>query len=232
LLVPRIAGGAAGELDGLRAACADALAVLAASRPDRLLVIGSAAGSGATRHSEGARGGFDGFGVPLGVRLARAGGGPLPPLTTDEGPLLPTSLAVGAWLLESAEWAAAPVSGLAVGEESGSEECLALGESLRLPEERLALLVLGDGSTSRTVKAPGYLDERATPWDETVAEALADADTEAIARLDPGAAQALGCAGRAPWQVLAGAARGTDLKGSLLYEDAPYGVGYFVAAWS
>jgi hypothetical protein len=33
--------------------------------------------------------------------------------------------------------------------------------------------------------------------------------------------------------VLAGAAEGTaGLGGELLYDEAPYGVGYFVAAWS
>ncbi|MGE9695529.1 MULTISPECIES: class III extradiol dioxygenase subunit B-like domain-containing protein [unclassified Streptomyces] len=231
LLVPRIAAGAAAELEALRAACADALSVLAASRPDRLLVLGPVTGTGAVRHAEGASGGFHGFGVPLSVRLARAGQAE-PPRAADDGAALPASLAVGAWLVEKAAWAAAPVSGLAVGEESGTEECLALGESLRVPDERLAVLALGDGSTTRTVKAPGYLDERAAPWDSAVAKALADADTEALAGLDPVTARALGCAGRAPWQVLAGAARGADLTGSLLYEEAPYGVGYFVAAWS
>jgi hypothetical protein len=38
--------------------------------------------------------------------------------------------------------------------------------------------------------------------------------------------------GRAPWQVLAGAAEGAGLSGTLLHESAPYGVGYLVAAWS
>ncbi|NEA42941.1 hypothetical protein G3I42_27490 [Streptomyces sp. SID11385] len=215
----------------MRGACADALSVLAASRPDRLLVLGPVAGTGAVRHGEGARGGFHGFGVPVTVRLTRMGLAESA-RTTEAGPALPASLAVGAWLLEHAAWAAAPVSGLAVGEESGTKECLALGESLRVPDERLAVLVLGDGSATRTVKAPGYLDERAAPWDGAVAKALADADIDTLAGLDPATARVLGCAGRAPWQVLAGAARGTDLTGSLLYDEAPYGVGYFVAAWS
>ncbi|MDQ0695352.1 hypothetical protein QF048_001794 [Streptomyces sp. W4I9-2] len=35
-----------------------------------------------------------------------------------------------------------------------------------------------------------------------------------------------------PWQLLGGAARDAGLAGRLLYEDAPYGVGYTVAAWS
>ncbi|NUS24745.1 MAG: hypothetical protein HOV92_11070, partial [Streptomyces sp.] len=42
LLVPEVAAGAAPELDPARAACTDALGVLAAARPDRLVVIGPA----------------------------------------------------------------------------------------------------------------------------------------------------------------------------------------------
>ncbi|MFD8069425.1 hypothetical protein ACFV3J_25735, partial [Streptomyces parvulus] len=40
LLVPEVAAGAAPELDAARAACADALGVLAAARADRLVVVG------------------------------------------------------------------------------------------------------------------------------------------------------------------------------------------------
>jgi hypothetical protein len=54
----------------------------------------------------------------------------------------------------------------------------------------------------------------------------------ALTALDTGLARELRASGRAPWQVLAGAAEGADLGGSLLYEDAPYGVGYIVATWS
>jgi hypothetical protein len=49
----------------------------------------------------------------------------------------------------------------------------------------------------------------------------------------------LGASGRACWQVLAGAATGAaasgdgkGLAGRLLYDEAPYGVGYLVASWS
>ncbi|WP_258575177.1 class III extradiol ring-cleavage dioxygenase family protein [Streptomyces shenzhenensis] len=54
----------------------------------------------------------------------------------------------------------------------------------------------------------------------------------AIKALDADLAHQLKAAGRAPWQVLAGAAEDTDLVGALLYDDAPYGVCYLVAAWS
>lgn len=47
LLVPEVAAGAAAELGDARTACSDALAVLAASRPDLLVVVGAAAEGGA-----------------------------------------------------------------------------------------------------------------------------------------------------------------------------------------
>lgn len=97
--------------------------------------------------------------------------------------------------------------------------------------DRVGLLVLGDGSACRTVKAPGYLDERAEPFDAELARALGAADTEALAGLDAELCRQLQVEGRAPWQVLAGAARGAGLGGKLRYADAPYGVGYFVASW-
>ncbi|WP_418959510.1 class III extradiol dioxygenase subunit B-like domain-containing protein [Streptomyces tritici] len=223
LLVPEVAAGAAPELDAARTACADAVGVLAASRPDRLYVVGPAAGADRTEYPQGAAGSFAGFGVDLTVRL---GAGP-------EGErALPASLAVAAWLLERERWAAAPVTGLGVGEGRGTADCAADGRELAGAAERVALLVMGDGSACRTLKAPGYLDERAAPFDADVARALAAADTAALLGLDEGLARELRAAGRAPWQVLAGAAEGAGLDGRLLHEDAPYGVGYFVAAWT
>jgi aromatic ring-opening dioxygenase LigB subunit len=96
----------------------------------------------------------------------------------------------------------------------------------------VALLVMGDASACRTLKAPGYLDERAAGFDAEIARALGAADVAALEALDAELAQELKVSGRAPWQVLAGAAEGAGLGGALLYDDAPYGVGYLVAAWS
>ncbi|MFF8827765.1 class III extradiol dioxygenase subunit B-like domain-containing protein [Streptomyces sp. NPDC015131] len=223
LLVPGVAAGAAPELDAARTACSDALAVLAASRPDRLVVVGPAAGEGLERYPAGTAGGFRGFGVPLDVTLGEGPGGDRP---------LPAPLAVGAWLLARAGWAAAPVEGLAVGEGLPAGACAAAGRETAAGDGRLALLVLGDGSACRSLKAPGYFDERAAAFDERAARALGAADPDALMALDEGLARELKAAGRAPWQVLAGAADGAGLAGRLLYEDAPYGVGYAVAAWS
>ncbi|MFD7502815.1 class III extradiol dioxygenase subunit B-like domain-containing protein [Streptomyces sp. NPDC059850] len=227
LLVPEVAAGAAPELDGLRAACLDAVAALAAARPERLIVAGPAEQAGRGAHAQGATGSFRGFGVDVEVRLGGAApgggavGGPLPP-----------SLAVGAWLLERAGWDVSPVEGLGVGEPLEAERCIQVGRKLAASAERVALLVMGDGSACRTLKAPGYLDERAAAFDAELARALAAADTAALAALDEQLAYELKAAGRAPLQVLAGAAEGAGLKGELRYDEAPYGVGYFVARWA
>ncbi|MGW7350523.1 class III extradiol dioxygenase subunit B-like domain-containing protein [Streptomyces sp. NPDC054784] len=225
LLVPEVSGAAAPETDGARAACFDAIGVLAAARPDRLVVVGPAEQSGRGRHPQGAPGSFRGFGVPLDVTLG--GGGP-----AAGAHELPPSLAVAAWLLERTGWGVAPVEGLGVGEPLTRDRCVAAGRELVAGEGRSALLVMGDGSACRTLKAPGYFDERAAAFDAEAARALGAADLPGLLALDEELAYELKAAGRACWQVLAGAAEGAGLSGRLLYDEAPYGVGYLVASWS
>ncbi|MYS08039.1 hypothetical protein GTW71_16710, partial [Streptomyces sp. SID6041] len=87
LLVPEVATGAAPELDAARAACTDAVGLLAAARPDRLYVVGPADEGAHGVYPAGSTGSFAGFGVDLAVRLGDA-----PPPTADRP--LPTSLAV------------------------------------------------------------------------------------------------------------------------------------------
>lgn len=231
LLVPEVAAGAAPEMDAARAACTDALGVLAAARPDLLVVVGPAEQSGRGSFPQGTLGSFRGFGVDVAVRLGSATEHPVSEYSVSEREL-PPSLAVGAWLLERTGWADAPIEGLGVGESLAPERCTEAGRVIGAKAGRVALLVMGDASACRTVKAPGYLDERAAPFDAEVARALGAADVAALKALDAELAQELKASGRAPWQVLAGAAEGAHLTGALLYEDAPYGVGYLVAAWS
>ncbi|MEU1147674.1 class III extradiol dioxygenase subunit B-like domain-containing protein [Streptomyces sp. NPDC005863] len=234
LLVPEVAAGAAPEMDAARAACSDAVAVLAAARPDLLVVVGPAEQSGRGPHSQGARGSFQGFGVDLDVRLgpAPAPGASASTTSPETQRLLPPSLAVAGWLLAHARWSSAPVEGLGVGEPLAPERCIQVGGEIGKRADRVALLVMGDSSACRTLKAPGYLDERAAGFDAEVGRALGAADVAALKALDEELAYELKAAGRAPWQVLAGAADGAGLSGELLYEDAPYGVGYVVATWS
>jgi hypothetical protein len=208
LLVPELAAGAAAELDDLRAACDQAVRHLVAAATQALVMVGS---------DGEAHAGFAPWGVDV----------PAPPAG-----LRPLSLLVGDWLL-----ARNGVSGsepLALPPDAPVAECARLGSKLAADPRRLALLVLGDASRCRGVKAPGYDDPRAQPYDAAVAGALAGADTDALLALDPGLSAELGVAGRAPWQVLAGAvlAGGGAWRGDLLYDAAPYGVAYLVATWS
>lgn len=164
-------------------------------------------------------------------------------------------LLVGRWLLEAVVDAdVAPCEAWEIGEETAPDECARLGRELGERCQRAAFLVMADGSARRTLKAPGYLDERAEPFDDAVARALADADVAALAAIDPMAASEVMAAGRAPWQVLAGAAQAAGAvgvagaaalaeaagsgavarrwRGDLLSYQAPYGVGYFTALWT
>ncbi|MCT2590587.1 class III extradiol dioxygenase subunit B-like domain-containing protein [Streptomyces sp. N2-109] len=239
LLVPEVAGGAAHEMDDARAACFDAIGVLTAARVDRLVVVGPADQPGRGPHPQGAGGSFRGFGTDLQVTLGPGpakgpagpgtGGSPAPGGGVRE---LPPSLAVGAWLLARTGWNFAPVEGLGVGELLARERCAATGREVAQSAPRVALLVMGDGSACRTLKAPGYFDERAAAFDAAAGTALGAADLAGLLALDEELAYELKAAGRASWQVLAGAAEGAGLSGRLLYDAAPYGVGYMVASWA
>ncbi|MGC4939591.1 class III extradiol dioxygenase subunit B-like domain-containing protein [Kribbella sp. DT2] len=211
LLVPEVASGAATDLDDLRAACLVAIDKLATA--DRLVVIG--AGPTATQYDSDAAGTF----TPYGARVQ----------VGDGVPVLPLSLAVGAWLLNQSKAAELSRTYLSITADLPPGDCLALGRELANGNDRVALLVMGDGSARRSEHSPVHLHPRAELFDQTVAAALHLADTTTLAALDPALAAELHAAGRAPWQVLAAT---TGLTGDLLYHAAPYGVGYFVANWT
>jgi len=90
---------------------------------------------------------------------------------------------------------------------------------------------MGDGPGRRARGAPGAADPEADRYDDQVAAALAAADPGALAALDPGRDGGLFIAGRAAWQVLAGAAGAGPFDAVLRYRGAPYEVTYVVASW-
>ncbi|WP_024934620.1 hypothetical protein [Actinomadura welshii] len=217
IIVPEMAGEAAPELDALRAACDRAVRSL--SGCDVLIVVG---GGTETRAY-----GPDAYATlrPYGLDWTSPGE------PEDGAEALPLSLTIGHWLLRR-QGVEAGARYQAVAFDARPQECLTLGAELAGSGERVALLVMGDGSAARSEKAPGYLDERALPHDRRVARALGHADAAALAALDPGVARDVQAAGRAAWQVLAGAAASGAFSGELLADEAPYGVGYLVAGWS
>ncbi|RLP94367.1 hypothetical protein EAD89_04225 [Micromonospora sp. BL4] len=222
LLVPEVAGAAAPELDDLRAACDTAVRGLLAADPATVVLLGAGPVTGTIPSP--ATGSLQPWGVDLDV--------PLTPGQPDRGAVLPLSLTIGAWLL-ARHGVRPPVTAVQVAADAGPAELAALADEVNAMAARVALLVLGDGSACRGEKSPGYDDPRARPYDQRVATALAEADLDGLLDLDPVVSAELKAAGRAPWQVLAGAARsaGGGWRGELLHDSAPFGVAYFVASW-
>jgi hypothetical protein len=221
LLIPEATGApGAGdaELQRLRAACHQAVAALLGERPDLIVVVGGDPSTGRTaEYPPEAPGRLRDYGVPF-------------CLGEDHGrPSLPLSLTIGKWLLGEHTPPRAAWWGIA--RDAPPAECLQLGEKLATLAPRVALLAMGDGPARRARAAPGAPDPEADRYDSQVAGALAAADTAALAALDPGADRPLEIAGRAAWQVLAGAAGQDTFDAELRYSGAPFEVSYVVASW-
>jgi hypothetical protein len=93
-----------------------------------------------------------------------------------------------------------------------------------------AYLVVANGSARRNEHAPGYVDERAVPFDAVVEAALRAPDPGTLAGLDVDTATELLCGGVAGLVLL-----GTLLRGAgpamVDYADDPYGVQYWTMRW-
>jgi hypothetical protein len=200
--------GQADILPELRAASAAAVTRLLAAAPDVVAVVGPAETTGPwdpagelslasfapalRRHSSQSDNSKSRNAAP-------SAAGPPP-----AGPLLPLALGIGARLLDQAGYTG-PRTFHGIGEDEPAAACVAMGRELASSAPRVALLAVGDGSARRSAAAPGYLDERAAPFDEAVERAVRDGDLPALAALDPALATDLLAAGRPAWQTLAGA---------------------------
>jgi hypothetical protein len=216
LLVPEVTGASDPgdrELRHLRAACRDAVAVLLGAAPGLLVVVG---GGGQTAEYPAAGGSLRDFGVPF---------------TVGADPVLPLSLTIGKWLLAGAVPPSPPVTWQGIASGASTADCLSLGEKLAALAPRVGLLAMGDGPGRRARGVPGATDAEADRYDEQVSAALAAADPGALAALDPRRDQELFVAGRAAWQVLAGAATPGAFTADLRYAAAPFEVSYYVASW-
>jgi hypothetical protein len=215
------------ELDRLRTACHQAVAALRGSAADVIVVVG---GAERTRdYPSDEPGSLRDFGVPFPATDDRIG--------AANSAVLPLSLTIGRWLLTPPTIGGTAAVGelravwwgIAAGAPTG--ECLELGEKIAALAPRVALLVMGDGPGRRARSAPGARDFAADRYDAEVAAALAAPNPRALAALDPARDDGLFIAGRAAWQVLAGAAGQDDFDAVLGYAAAPFEVSYFVASW-
>jgi hypothetical protein len=224
---PLLVSGMTGQteiLPDLSVACAAAVACLLAAAPDVVAVVGPAEATAP----------FD----PAGELSLASYAPALPPVPASlPAPALPLALGIGAMLLDEAGYQG-PRAYEGVAEYEPAAACLALGARIAASAPRVALLAMGDGTARRSASAPGYLDERAAPFDEAVERAVRTADLPALTALDPTLAADLLAAGRPAWQSLAGAlsvsvhhltAAAGRLQTEVLYSDAPLGVAYLVA---
>ncbi|HZD02957.1 MAG TPA: hypothetical protein VFA46_23020, partial [Actinomycetes bacterium] len=136
------------------------------------------------------------------------------------------------WLLAATGRVVPRLAALAVPAALAGSRAAALGRTLALTTDaggRVSLLAMGDLSARRTPAAPGTFHPGAAGFDQLVGQAIRDGAPCRLLSLDPALAAALGVAGLASLQVLAGALeRAGAVQGEVLYEGAPYGVGYLV----
>lgn len=212
LLLPEVEGRASAETTALRRACAEAVAGMLAVLPEVVVVVADGVPDG-VRFGPGDVGRLRGWGVDVDIPFA----GPARP---DPGQV-PLAHALGARLLDDAGFA-----GVRVG--TGPAD---LAQLIRDLPGAVAVLAMGDGSARRTVKAPGYLDDAAEPFDAAVARALAEGDPAALAGLDVAEGERLLAAGVRTWRAVGAALEGRAVTARLHLDAAPFGVGYVVANW-
>ena len=147
------------------------------------------------------------------------------------GPALAAGTIVGRALLDRAfpDVVPAPVAIVETGEDPATT-CAAIRHGHPGSD---ALLVIADGAATHGDHAPGRRDDRAGPFDDTLAAALAAGDPVALRRACADrdlAAQLL-----AVIDPLCALAQLTEADppttARVLYRGRPFGVGYLVAAW-
>ena len=226
-LLAREVTGADAVLPELRQACLDAVTALMVGRPGLVAVVGVA---DATR-SWDVRAELDLSRYAPGADRGKLGAGATDPGAPARGnaPSLPLSVGLGARLLQQAGYRGRLILQSIAGDEP-MPKCAALGARLAGQTDRVALLVMADGSARRSRKAPGYLDERSVPFDAEVERAIRSGDVAALLAIDSGVARELMATGRASLQVLAGALDGAPCFTQVRYRDDPFGVAYLVAS--
>lgn len=214
VLVPELAGAAAGELTELQSAVAAAARAL----PDRWIAVGT--GPADATWAPPLTGTFAGYGADVRVTLSPAD--PLDPVA------LPLCALIAGWVRgRYARQASAEVRVFAAdhGPDAAHDRGRRLRAEIEAADGPVGLLVVADGCHTLTPPAPGGYDPESVPVQDALDEALARGDADALMRL-PGSV-----VGRVAYQVLAGLADPAPAAAEELYRGAPYGVGYFAGVW-
>ena len=223
LLVPELGGADLSASEELRTAAVKAAAQLAGAA-DAWTVLG--VGHDDRIVAPDAVGTFAGFGVDVRVSLS-------PEVSGVPDRDLPLPALIGGWLRDQVA-ATTSATVRIVAADASPIACAEIGTQLRreldAESRRHGVLVVADGATTLTPKAPGSYDPASLDFQTELDAALADADRAAIAQLDPVVCAEFGADGRAAWQVLAALFDHRPVS-STLYSAAPFGVGYFVGTW-
>ena len=152
----------------------------------------------------------------------------LPAYASIEDPVADLRKAVEgavAWLVEPGP--AAGVAGSVAGEKVVRHLLPPAGETIP------GLLLAANGSARRTEKAPGHFDARAEAFDAAIGTALASGDVAGLAAIDLDLAAELWTGDDAAAFVALGRRlAGREVTDVFLdYDDAPYGVQYWVVRW-
>ena len=199
-------------LPELRDACAQLIKVLIDTRPDLICVVGP------------------GDRTKIWPSDSRLDLALFAPRGSTSASSLPTSLGIGSYLLDQADYHGPRVLQSVSGLESRGT-CVRLGRKLASADERIAMLAMGDGSARRSPRAPGHHDSRAETFDTRVVRALEAVDIQALGQVSGDLARDLMANGRVVWQILAGALRDTSPEVEVLYNDDPFGILYFVGLY-
>ncbi|WP_069160221.1 hypothetical protein [Nocardia altamirensis] len=231
ILVPELCGGATGPIPGhqvdprvaLRAEVVAAATAMAAVT-DRWTVVGVGAADQA--FGPGTVGTFRGFGADVRVALSATA-------SAAPDPRLPLPVLIAGWLREQVAPAIAADVHI-VAEDTDPDDCRALGMKLRAEADgsdaRHGVLVIADGAATLTLKAPGYLDERAEAVQADLDRMLRTGDLAGLRALNPVLCAELVLSGRAAYQVLTGLFDADPIV-ETRYQAAPFGVGYHVGLW-
>ncbi|MET8424134.1 hypothetical protein [Nocardia sp. NPDC004860] len=246
-LIPAVAGAAAAELDGLRAACIESIRRLRIPKfgdetdgwaigrseeflsdptlPDLLVIVGCDDTTTAYE-SDNTFGSLRRYGIDWDWDIAWCRG--------EQGALpLPLSLSVGLWLATAHGPHGMFIKRLAyqsVSFDASPRECVALGKDLAAQDANVAMLVVGDAAPSEQL--PTDPVNRGVVYNNALARAFACVDTATLSQLDPVESRTLKATGRASWQVLAGAAEGQEFEGQLISDSASHTAGLVVASWT
>lgn len=213
-LLARELTGADPVVPELRQACLDAAAGLLHADPDLVAVVG--VGPETRPWANGARLDLSAYAPGAGQRPEFAGS-------------LPLALGLAGRLLDRAGCRGRRHM-YSVSELASVQECAAVGRRLAGAADKVALLVMADGSARRGLRAPGYLDDRSVPFDAEVERAVRTGELDALLSIDAGLARELMATGRPAWQALAGAMAGLRPASQIRYCDDPFGVAYLVAS--